>query len=81
MKSIPLNKVGIGNTVAKHASWKRHSQRLCLKYPTSTAQFERTIYTIMEKFQTHSLLAKKKTVMSELKRNWTIQALEWKQAP
>jgi len=48
---------------------------------TSTMQFERTIYTVMENFQTHSLLAKKKIVMSELKINWTIQALKCKQDP
>jgi len=48
---------------------------------TSTVQFERTIYTVMEKFLTHSLPAKKKIVMSELKINWTIQALKWKQDP
>jgi len=47
------------------------------KYPTSTVQFERIIYTVMEKFQIHSLPAKKKLVTSELKRNWTIQMLEW----
>ena len=47
----------------------------------ATVQFERTIYTVMEKFQTHSLLAKKKIVMPELKINWTIQALTWKQDP